>query len=78
LIEASVAVGVVGVAGIGDDMMGIIVGVVVAAVEMKEGGIGGNGDTEHEFGSGIRVGSEAVVKRVQGRRTSGQLRETIF
>ena len=54
-------VGVVGIAGIGDDLMGITVGVVDAAValEMKKGGIGGNGDTEREFGSGIRVGSEA-------------------
>ena len=48
-------VGVVGVAGIGDDMMGIIVGVVVAAValEMKQGGIGGNDDTEREFESNV-------------------------
>ena len=32
---------------------------------MKEGGIGGNGDTEREFGSGIRVGSEAVVVPIE-------------
>jgi hypothetical protein len=47
-------VGDVGVAGIGDDMVGIAVVV----------GIGGKGDTEREFGSGIRVGSAVVVVEV--------------
>ena len=67
-------VGIVGVAGIGDDMMGITVGVVDAAValEMKEGGIGGNGDTEREFGSGIRVGSEAVVVPIEVREAEDE------
>ena len=37
LIDASVDVGAVGVTGIGDDMMGIMMGVVAAvAIEMKE------------------------------------------
>jgi hypothetical protein len=79
LIDASVDVGVVGVAGRGDDMMGIIVGVVVAAVgvEMKEGGIGGNGETEHEFGSGIRVGSEAVVVPIEVRKVEDERLERL-
>jgi hypothetical protein len=45
----------VGVAGIGDNMVGITV-----IVE----GIGGKGDTEREFGSGIKVGSAVVVVEV--------------
>ena len=71
-------VGDVGVAGIGDDMMGMIVGVVVAtvAVEMK-GGIGGNGDTEREFGSGIRVGSEAVVVPIEVREVEDERLERL-
>ena len=72
-------VGVVGVAGMGDDMMGIIVGVVVVAVavEMKEGGMGGNADTEHEFGSGIRVGSEAVVVPIEVREVEDERLERL-
>ena len=60
-------------------MMGIIVDVVVTAVavEKKEGGIGGNGDTECEFGSGIRVGSEAVVVPIEVREVEDERLEKL-
>ena len=43
----------------GGDMVGIAVVVVVECIagEMEEDGTGGRGDTEREFGSGIRVRS---------------------
>ena len=49
----------IGVAGIGGNMVGIPVIVVVECITggMEENGIGGRGDTEREFGSGIRVRS---------------------
>jgi hypothetical protein len=79
LIDANVDVGVLAVAGIGDDMTGIIVGVVVVAVdvEMKEGGIGGKGDTEREFESGIRVGSEVVVVPIEVREVEDERLERL-
>ena len=46
-------------------MVGIVVVIECIAGEVEEDGIGGRGDTEREFGSGIRVRSVVEVLPIE-------------